>query len=268
MPLGDEFTVLNAVLTHRSNRQSQQMADPRLSLTDRSIAGLVYAKSGQYRVRDTELAGFFALIGSRTKSFMIQADLRVGKARTSIRMKVGEVGETNARDARANAKALIGRIEKGDDPRPPKAPRSRAAVPADPTGVVIASPDGLPTLREAWLRFKASHLERKKRAAGTVRGYTDHMERLFADLLDRPLSEFGDNPLLLADRHDAITKANGPAIANGAMRSFRSVYNHAKKTSKALPRENPVGGVDWNPEHRRDTPWAWSTYRPGSSNSP
>lgn len=229
------------------------MADPRLNLTDRSIAGLAHAKTGQYRVRDTELAGFFLLIGSRTKSFMIQSDLRVGKSRTSIRMKVGEVGETSARDARANAKILIGRIEKGEDPRPPRAPRKRAAYADDAAGVVITSVDGVPTLREAWMRFRASHLERKKRAAGTVRSYTDHMERLFADWLDRPLSELGDEPLLLANRHDTITRNNGPAIANGALRSFRSVYNHAKKTCKALPRENPVSGVDWNPEYRKDT---------------
>nr|WP_314121756.1 integrase arm-type DNA-binding domain-containing protein [uncultured Brevundimonas sp.] len=229
------------------------MADPRLNLTDRSIAGLAYAKTGQYRVRDNELAGFFLLIGSRTKSFMIQSDLRVGKTRTSIRLKVGEVGETSARDARANAKILIGRIEKGDDPRPPKAPRAGANATDDPSGVCIASPDGVPTLREAWSRFRASHLERKKRAAGTIRSYTDHMERLFADWLDLPLSELGDDPMLLANRHDRITRENGPAIANGAMRSFRSVYNHAKKTCKALPRENPVSGVDWNPEHRKDT---------------
>lgn len=229
------------------------MVDPRLTLTDRAIAGLAYAKSGQYRVRDTELAGFFVLIGSRTKSFMIQADLRTGKSRTSIRMKVGEVGETSARDARANAKILIGRIEKGDDPRPPRAPKLRAGGAGDGSGIMIASADGVPTLREAWLRFKASHLERKKRAPGTVRSYTDHMERLFVDWLDRPLSELGDDPMLLANRHDTITSANGPAIANGAMRSFRSVYNHAKKTCKALPRENPVSGVDWNPEHRKDT---------------
>lgn len=229
------------------------MADPRLHLTDRSIFKLAHAKAGQYRVRDTELAGFFLLIGSRTKSFMIQADLRVGKARTSIRMKVGEAGETSARDARANAKILIGRIEKGDDPRPPRALKKPRSSPDDPSGVVIASADGVPTLREAWSRFKASHLERKNRAAGTIRSYTDHMERLFADWLDRPLTELGEDPLLLADRHDLITRANGPAIANGAMRSFRSVYNHAKKTCRSLPRENPVSGVDWNPEHRKDT---------------
>ena len=37
------------------------------------------------------------------------------------------------------------------------------------------------------------------------------------------------------------------------MRSFRAVYNHARKSSRALPAENPVLAVDWNPERRRDT---------------
>lgn len=223
------------------------MSDPRLSLTDRNILGLAHAKSGQYRVRDTDLPGFFVLIGGFTKSFMIQADLRIDKRRTSIRMKVGEAGEMTAREARAKAKGLLGQIASGVDPRPSRPVRPEPA----PDAAIEAG--AVPTLREAWLRFRASHLERKNRSPGTVRGYVDHMERLFRDWLDEPLSRFGEAPRLLADRHDLITRENGPAIANGAMRSFRAVYNHARKTCRALPPENPSLGVDWNPEKRRDT---------------
>ena len=79
------------------------------------------------------------------------------------------------------------------------------------------------------------------------------MERLFADWLDWPLSRIGDEPRLLADRHDKISADNGPSIANGAMRSFRAVYNHARKTCRALPAENPSQAIDWNPEKRKDT---------------
>ena len=104
----------------------------------------------------------------------------------------------------------------------------------------------IPTLREAWGRFRVSHLERKGRSGATVRIYKDHLERLFADWLDWPLSKIGDEPRLLADRHDQISKDNGPAIANGAMRSFRAVYNHARKTCRALPAENPSLAIDWN----------------------
>lgn len=219
------------------------MPDLRLALTDKNLIGLPFAATGQYRARDTELGGFFVLVGSRTKSFMIQADLRIDRARQSVRMKVAEVGEIPAREARARAKTLLGRIAAGEDPRPP---RVAPAAPPEPSTAV-------PTLREAWTRFRISHLERKNRSKATIRLYKDHMERLFADWLDWPLSKIGDEPRLLADRHDKISADNGPAIANGAMRSFRAVYNHARKTCRALPAENPSLAIDWNPEQRKDT---------------
>jgi hypothetical protein len=218
------------------------MGDLRLPLTDKNVMGLPPAMKGQYRARDTELAGFFVLIGARAKSFMIQADLRVGGARQTVRMKVAEVGEMTTRDARAKAKALLGSIADGIDPREKKrSPQDRPTV------------GQVPTLRQAWERYKESHLVRKNRSPKTVQNYADHIERLFKDWLDLPLSDLGEEPRLVADRHEAITKANGPAIANGAMRSLRAIYNHARKTCRKLPPENPIFAVDWNPEVRRDT---------------
>jgi hypothetical protein len=37
------------------------------------------------------------------------------------------------------------------------------------------------------------------------------------------------------------------------MRSLRAIYNHARKTARSLPAENPVTAVDWNSEKRRNT---------------
>jgi len=37
------------------------------------------------------------------------------------------------------------------------------------------------------------------------------------------------------------------------MRSLRAIYNHARKTARTLPAENPVSAIDWNREKRRDT---------------
>ncbi len=67
------------------------------------------------------------------------------------------------------------------------------------------------------------------------------------------MKELGDDPSLVATRHDEITKENGPYIANGAMRTLRAVYNHARKTHRDLPADNPVDAIDWNEETRRDT---------------
>jgi integrase len=71
--------------------------------------------------------------------------------------------------------------------------------------------------------------------------------------LDKPLGRLGRQPKLVVERHDKITKQNGPYIANGSMRSLRAIYNHARKSNTDLPPINPVVAIDWNKEGRRNT---------------
>ena len=213
------------------------MADRTLLLTDKVIARLPLADSGQYKVHDTELKGFQMLIGKRRKSFMAQGDFwREGVREFSVRKKLGDFGELTTRDARSKAKDVLGAIAKGV--RPGEAPKTKA---------------GAITLRQAWERYRDAHMIRKGRSAGTIENYRDHMERLFADWLDKPLARLGRQPELVAERHDKITEEKGAYIANGAMRSLRAVYNRARKTHRDLPAENPTLAVDWNQEARRDT---------------
>jgi integrase len=236
---------------HRFKTVLNAMQPTRLSLTDKTILALPFMTSGQRLVRDAELSGFFVVVGKRTKTFMVQADLRANGKRRSVRIKVGEVGELNTREARAKAKALLGSIAKGVDPRGMKE--------ADAEGVDNGKADvgesgaSGPTLRAAWTRYRDAHLKRKGRSEGTIENFRDHVERLMADWLDQPLSVLGDDPSFVALRHEKITAENGPYIANGAMRSLRAIYNHARKTTRSLPAENPVIAVDWNVERRRNT---------------
>src|SRR5712691_10521111 len=94
------------------------MPPAHLPLTDKAILALPFAASGQELVRDSELSGFFVVVGKRRKTFMVQGDLRANGKRESLRIKVGEVGELSTREARARAKTLLGPIAKGIDPRP------------------------------------------------------------------------------------------------------------------------------------------------------
>ena len=192
------------------------MGDLRLPLTDKNVAGLPLALGQQYLARDTELAGFFVLVGIRTKSFMIQADLRTKGARQSIRMKIGESGELSARDARAKAKGLLAAIAAGADPRANKKAQAQPKI------------GEVPTLRQAWSRYMESHLRRRGRAQSTIAHYTDHVERLLADWLDRPMSELGEEPRLVADRHEMITEVNGPQIASELYVSLNTIRTHTK----------------------------------------
>jgi integrase len=215
------------------------MTETKIQLNDRTVADLPTPAADRYLVRDTELAGFFVQVGKRTKTFMVQADLRADGVRQTIRLKIGEAERVTTRKARAAAMEILGKIARGEDPRDrPKKVESNIVE---------------PTLREAWARYREAHMERRGRSAKTIGGYRDHVERLMADWLDRSLAEFGNNPRLVIERHDAISKTNGPYMANGCMRSLRAIYNHARKSCRSLPPDNPVGALDWNAERRRDT---------------
>jgi len=213
-----------------------------VALTDRVIIGLEPTKGRQKIVRDSELPGFFVMVGSRSKTFMVQGDLRQGERRQSLRMKVGKVGKITTREARAKAKALLGQIADGVDPRP------KAFIAKK---VVSSGRD--PTLHDAWLSYRDSHLRRKGRSRKTEDNYADHVVRLMEPWLHQPLSILGKDPALVKRRHDELTLECGPYMANGCMRTLRAIYNHARKSARDLPTENPVFAVDWNPERRRDS---------------
>ncbi|MBB4380499.1 integrase family protein [Bradyrhizobium sp. SBR1B] len=226
------------------------MTDIRLSLTDKTIAQLPTPKEGWYLARDTELKGFFVVIGKRRRTFTVQGDLRRGgKRASSIRVSIGDSSEMSTRAARATAKEYLAQISRGRHPKDDKQAEGAHPVPATAIGRTVSSI----TLRQAWERYLDAHLIRKSRSEKTIEGYRDHVERIFAEWLDNPLHELATDPARVAKKHDQVTKENGPYMANGSMRTLRAIYNHARKTNRSLPSDNPADAVDWNEEERRNT---------------
>ncbi len=220
------------------------MSDLRMALNDKAIARLAPPESGQYKARDTELKGFYLLIGKRRRTYMVQGDLReAGRRASSIKVSVGDAALMSSRDARSIAKTYLGEIGQGRHPKPLEIVEA-LIEPVSKGGI---------TLREAWTRYHDAHLVRKGRSAVTIDGYRDHVERVFKDWLDKPLKELADDPGLVATKHDQVTISGGPYTANSCMRTLRAIYNHAKRKSRELPPLNPVDSVDWNPEERRNT---------------
>ena len=214
------------------------MADQRVVLNDKSVFQLPLAAKGRYIVRDADLRGFCLFVGRRRKSFTVQAEHWENGRRISRTIVLGHAGDLSAREARIQAKLLLARIANGDFEL------ESNGEPERPTGV---------TLRQAWERYLTSHLQRKERSPGTIKGYVDHIERALVDWIDLPLRVLGENPVMVAERHDVMSRENGPSAANGAMRTLRAIYNHARKSHRELPPENPTLAVDWNREKRRDT---------------
>jgi hypothetical protein len=133
------------------------MADIRMPLSDKAIARLSAPKEGSYLARDTELKGFFLVVGKRKKTFTMQGDLRQhGKRTSSIRVAIGDTSKMSTRSARATAKDYLAQISRGQHPkagaRPAKAGNTRDKAPATAGGV---------TLKEAWQRYRDAHLVRR-----------------------------------------------------------------------------------------------------------
>ena len=228
------------------------MADVRILLTDKAIARLPAPQDGWYLARDTELKGFFVVVGKRKRTFTVQGDLRQGgKRASSIRVAIGDANEISTRTARATAKDYLAQISRGQHPKANKL-SSATGEPATAEGDATAPSGGI-TLRQAWGRYRDAHMVRKGRSERTIESYRDHVERIFVEWLDSPLQELGLDPAKVVTKHDDITKENGPYIANGSMRTLRAIYNYARKSNKSLPADNPVNAIDWNGEKRRDT---------------
>jgi integrase len=223
--------------------------DIRVLLTDKAIGQLPVPNDGWYLARDSELKGFFVVVGKRKRTFTVQGDLRKGGKRlSSVRVSIGDTREVSTRTARGIAKEYLAQISQGQHPKASEnQPRS-----SDKNAGITASSAEV-TLRQAWQRYFDAHLVRKNRSEKTITGYRDHVERIFSEWLDTPLRELGADPARVARRHDDVTKENGSYMANGAMRTLRAIYNHARKTNKKLPPDNPADAVDWNLEERRDT---------------
>lgn len=223
------------------------MALKTITFSDKTILALPYAASGQYMVRDAELAGFYLVVGKRKKTFVAQAEYWSNGERHGKRLALGAAGELSAREARIKAKETLAKIARGDVYREEIAAQAAAVAVEAPTASTEV------TLRQAWLRYRTAHMERKGRSPATIAGYADHVQRLLADWLDEPLRALGENPAMVAERHDRMSTENGPCAANGSMRTLRAIYNHARKSHRELPPENPTLAVDWNTEKRRDT---------------
>lgn len=212
------------------------MSDTML-LSEKGIARLPLAETGQYKVRDVELKGFFVRIGKRTKTYMVQGEhWQDGCREFAVQKKLGEFNAISARDARTKAKEMLVKFTKGERPDEPDKPRPGAI-----------------TLRMAWVRYRDAHMIRKGRAVRTIENYQDYMERLLGDWLDWPLAKLGQRPNLVIARHENLSVNNGPYIANSVMKVLRAIYNHALRSNRDLPTFNPVTAIDWNVEHRRDT---------------
>ncbi len=184
--------------------------------------------------RDTGVTGLIIAVNKTSKTWKVQRDMWRGKRCKTIRHTLGTTDELSLNDARARAQEIIAQIRRGIDPN--------AATPAPPVGQMTVGE--LWDAYEAWLRTRGC-------APVTLKDHRYNLDRYLDDWRNLPLSELRKSKA--RERHEKITRENGPYPANHAMRSLRAAYNYAidKLDDDDVLRANPVKGVNFNPERRR-----------------
>jgi len=201
---------------------------PAIRLTKRTVEEIPHTSSGQAFYRDTELSGFGLRVGTKSKVYFAEAQVR----RRTVRATIGRADLLSPEVARGRALKLLAQMADGEDPiRDRKAKRASTM-----------------TLREAFEDFFVN----RSLAASSLPNYRRTIDRYLADWASKPIAEISRRMVL--DRHRKISEDNGRVTANSAMRHLRSVYNFTAAAHGELP-QNPVGILtqarSWHTERRR-----------------
>ena len=203
------------------------MPSEKIKFTEASVK----AAAPNAKYWDTEIKGLGLFTGKETKTFYFQKDV---KGQT-VRTKLGVWPETRVADARYEAGLLVGEYASGA-----VAKRLRAAK--------------IPTLKDATTDYL---LRAKLRSDHNKTQVQAQMDRHLKTWLKLPLDEIMKADCVAAHRRIAVEKEGvnslgrprmigGKRTANHVMKSFRSIWNHARRTHD-LP-ECPTIAIEWFPE--------------------
>lgn len=200
------------------------------------------------RIWDTKLPGFGVNVGARRVSFVAQRRIKGDREASYVtlgqwapsKLRAADAGlrdrTMTVQQARGAAIEALGKMRQGEDPRGADAPTPRSGI----------------TLRLALDK----HLDRMRRAQRSPRGIgtiETETEKYLEGWLPRALEAITRTDC--RERHEAITDAHGPYIANRVLRHLRAVWNSAAKEHE-LP-ACPTIAITWNKEDRRQEPIPW-----------
>ncbi|CAM3344672.1 tyrosine-type recombinase/integrase [Asticcacaulis taihuensis] len=199
---------------------------PAIRLTKRSIDAIESPASGQILYRDSDLIGFGLRVGTKTKVFYAEAQVK----RRTIRVTIGKYGTTTPEVARKRAMEILSEMANGNDPRSEEI-----------TGADL-------TVKGAFDEF----FNRRPLAKSSQFNYERTVRVYLKDWADKPIIEISRRMVL--DRHKWLSDKNGAYTANTVMRHLRSVYNFTAAAYDDIP-PNPVSILTqaraWNKERRR-----------------
>jgi integrase len=205
-------------------------------VADNATPAIVNGKVRQKLYLDTTLRGFGLCVGSQSKTFFAQRELR-GK---TIRYTIGRYGVFTVDQARQEARQKLAQMARGENPVEEE--RKKRA-------------QGL-TLEEAW-KLEADTLRSKGRSQKTLARYEHTVHLYLKGWLKKNLVSITREDVRLKHKQIAEDVAagkyargrirtNSPGFntANDVMRVLRAIWNRARRQHPELP-ESPTVNVDW-----------------------
>jgi integrase len=206
-----------------------------IKLTKSVVDHLPLVTGAQVLYWDSELPGFGLCVGATSKSYLVQRTLGGrGPRRQTVRITIGKHGVFTAEEARRQARDLLNRLARGEDPREDQRIKNTLGL----------------TLGQAWAQCCGA----RPLAAKTRKEYGRALERDLVIWLDRPLSSITGAEVV--ERYTYLREQLGPSAAARTMRVFRAVYNFALQLHDHLP-ANPADRLKklrlWYRDPRRRT---------------
>jgi integrase len=211
-------------------------------LTERLIKALKPPKRDARLIWDTEVTGFAVRVFAPTKThpqgartFLLSYWIDGGERR----LRIGSWPDWSVTAARAEAKAVRQRIDRGEDPAKERRERREA-----------------PTMADLAERYKAEHLPRKSRQSqhddGVMIGHT--LRHIGAD---RRVADVHHGDIVAL--HRAITDSGHPVLANRTVSCASRMFSLTLKPMAGEDKPwrdqaqgNPCKGVERNPEQPKE----------------
>lgn len=203
----------------------------RVRLTNSVVDRLPLREVGQKLIFDETVPGFGICIGKTTKTYFAQKQI----GHRTVRVKIGRHGIFAAEQARKEARDLLVRMAKGENPNSAKQQARQKG-------------QSLQEALETYLAAK-SHLRE-----GSRKTYRRTIELYLKDWASSPLGDI--NPQMIIQKHAALISSHGGPTANNVMRVLRAIINYSAAISEEFG-PNPVTRLsqtkNWATERRRQT---------------
>jgi integrase len=185
-----------------------------LKLTKTVVESLPFTNSGQVLYCDSELPGFWLLVGKTSKTYLAKGRVN----RQDVRCTVGKHGIFTTEEARRDARLMLADMARGINPNAIKKEKARKRL----------------TFGEAFEKFIEIKQDLSVR---TVVDYRHAIDRYLEDWKNKPLDQITKE--MVVQRNSYIRHNHGGAVATKSMRVLSTVYNTATLFDDNLP-ENPV----------------------------